>query len=76
MGSAQIDASKRSRPLRLGRVVFDCEELKDDCEAKYGVDEPEFTSDWSVSSLSVDDEMLAAETDSLWLYVRSSDELS
>jgi hypothetical protein len=28
------------------------------------------------SSLSVGDETLAGETDSLWLYVRSSDEVS
>lgn len=43
---------------------------------RYGVEEPESSSDESVSSLSVEDETLAADRDSLWLYVRSSDELS
>lgn len=76
MGSAQIDASNRSRPFRFGREVLDWEELREVWEVRYGVDEPEFSPDESVSSLSAEDEMLVVDTESLWLYDRSSDELS
>jgi hypothetical protein len=52
MGSDQTDASKRSRPFRLGRVFLDWEELNDDWEVRYGVEDPESSSVSSLSLLS------------------------